>query len=242
MPNRLDSLLRKLCFGLVAWLLLRLALAVFRPNPLAHLAIPKVPTLAAAALTVVEKSLPPTLPATNATAASNVTNKSLTNAAGATNLANLVSNGPSLTTNNGPNARIGTNTAALGKGNASVPKTNVVAPDMNSGMRLNEMSGRAAKPPAPLDPLVQARIERIIQSEILGPVQRPLPMALLGIAGPDVFLRAPNGQSGLVRIGGNVGGIKLLRIGTNRVLVEEAGVKKDLTIFDGSGSESFLVP
>jgi hypothetical protein len=65
---------------------------------------------------------------------------------------------------------------------------------------------------------------------------------LLGIAGADVFLRAPNGQSGLVRVGGDLGGIKLLRVGTNRVLVEEAGVKKELTIFNGSGSESLLVP
>ena len=89
-------------------------------------------------------------------------------------------------------------------------------------------------------PVMQPRIERIVQSEILGQIIRPLPMALLGIAGEDAFLRAPNGQTGLVRTGGELGGIKLLRIGINRVLVEEAGQKKELTIFSGFGSESLL--
>ena len=89
-------------------------------------------------------------------------------------------------------------------------------------------------------PAVQTRIDRIVQSEILGPVLRPLPMALLGIAGHDAFLRAPNGQTGLLREGDELGGVKLLRIGTNRVLVEHEGQKKELTIFSGYGSETLL--
>lgn len=89
-------------------------------------------------------------------------------------------------------------------------------------------------------PETQARIDRVVQSEILGPVARPLPMALLGIAGKDAFLRAPNGQTGLVREGGELGGIKLLRIGTNRVLVEHEGQQKELIIFSGFGSETLL--
>lgn len=92
----------------------------------------------------------------------------------------------------------------------------------------------------PLPPAMQARVDRIIDSEILAPVIRPLPMALLGIAGKDVFLRAPNGQTGLVKEGGELGGVKLLRIGINRVLVEQDGQKKELTIFSGFGSESLL--
>ena len=48
-------------------------------------------------------------------------------------------------------------------------------------------------------------------------------MALLGIAGKDVFLRAPNGQTGLIREGEELGGVKLLRIGMNRVLIEQDG-------------------
>jgi len=62
--------------------------------------------------------------------------------------------------------------------------------------------------------------------------------ALLGIAGRDAFLRAPNGQTGLLREGGELGGIKVLRIGTNRVLIEHQGQKKELTVFSGLGSET----
>lgn len=94
------------------------------------------------------------------------------------------------------------------------------------------------RPPLPAD--VQARIDRIVESEILAPVMRPLPMALLGIAGKDVFLRASNGQTGLVKEGDELGGVKLVRIGVNRVLVEEQGERKELTIFAGLGSESLL--
>jgi hypothetical protein len=97
--------------------------------------------------------------------------------------------------------------------------------------------------PAPgpaLPPEVQARIDRVIESEILAPVMRPMPMALLGIAGKDVFLRAPNGQTGLIKEGEELGGVKLLRIAVNRVLVEEQGQRKELTIFSGLGSESLL--
>lgn len=99
---------------------------------------------------------------------------------------------------------------------------------------------RTAKPAADLPPSVQARVERITQSEIFGPVVRPLPMALLGIAGKDVMLRAPNGQTGLLKEGEELGGIKLLRIGANRVLIEENGEQKELTLFSGLGSESLL--
>ena len=97
-----------------------------------------------------------------------------------------------------------------------------------------------AKPGPPLPPEVQARIDRVIESEILAPVMRPMPMALLGIAGKDVFLRAPNGQTGLIKEGEELGGVKLVRIGVNRVLVEQQGEQKELTIFAGLGSESLV--
>ena len=91
-----------------------------------------------------------------------------------------------------------------------------------------------------LPPEIKPRVERIVESEILGPVMHPLPMALLGIAGSDVFLRAPNGQTGLVKEGAELGGVKLLKIGINRVLVEEDGQEKELTIFQGLGGESLM--
>lgn len=91
-----------------------------------------------------------------------------------------------------------------------------------------------------VSPVIQASIDRIVDSEILGPVIRPLPMALLGIAGDEAFLRGPDGQTGLEKEGDTLGDIKLLRIGINRVLVEEDGQQKELTIFDGIGGETLL--
>ena len=93
---------------------------------------------------------------------------------------------------------------------------------------------------APVADATRARVDAITQSEILGPVMRPLPMALLGIAGKDVMLRTPNGQAGLLRVGEELGGIKLLQIGTNRVLIEQDAEVKELTLFSGFGSESLL--
>ena len=120
-------------------------------------------------------------------------------------------------------------------------------PDANAG-RLPQMAAMGMGPPgrpgamtAPELPLpIRARVDRITDSEILGPIMRPLPMALLGIAGNVAFLRAANGQTGVVKEGDSLGALKLLQIGTNRVLVEEDGQKQELTIFSGYGSESLL--
>ena len=102
-------------------------------------------------------------------------------------------------------------------------------------------SGRPGATSAPELALpIRARVYGITDSEILGPIMRPMPMALLGIAGNVAFLRAANGQTGLVKEGDSLGGLKLIRIGTNRVLVEDDGQKKELTIFSGYGSESLL--
>lgn len=87
---------------------------------------------------------------------------------------------------------------------------------------------------------VQERVDRITQSEILAPVMRPLPMALLGIGGKDAFIRGPTGQTSLLREGEEMGGIKLLKIGTNRVLIEHEGKKKELMIFSGFGSQTLV--
>jgi hypothetical protein len=97
-----------------------------------------------------------------------------------------------------------------------------------------------AGPPIKLSPAVHTQITRIIDSEIFGPVMHPQPMALLGIAGDCAFLRSASGQTGLVKEGDSLDDIKLLRIGINRVLVEQDGQQKELTIFSGYGSESLL--
>lgn len=91
-----------------------------------------------------------------------------------------------------------------------------------------------------LPPLVKARIDQIVSSELLGPVIHPQPMGLMGIAGDEAFLRTDSGQTGIVKLGDSLGDLKLVKIGINRVLVEQNGEKKELTIFDGLGGESLL--
>jgi len=87
---------------------------------------------------------------------------------------------------------------------------------------------------------VRLQVEKITQSEILGPVIRPRPVALMGRAGRDAFLRSANGRTGLLRAGETLDGIKLLRVGTNRVLIEESGKQRELTIFSGLGSQTLM--
>jgi len=134
---------------------------------------------------------------------------------------------------------------------AAPDKTNSVpvASDKTNSVPVVKTAGRHSGPPQPmqgkkadLPPAVQARVDLVVESGILGPFMRPMPMALLGIAGEDAFLRAPDGQTGMVKEGADLGAIKLLRIGTNRVLVEENGEKKELTLFAGMGGESLLPP
>lgn len=154
-------------------------------------------------------------------------------------------------------AHAGTNEALPPKG-----ATNLVAAtggtNKPSGTNANPKAKKSGMPPdmammmaggpgrpgrqkaADLAPAVQARVDKIVDSELLGPVIRPMPMALLGIAGNVAFIRSPTGQTGLVKEGDEMGGIKLLRIGTNRVLVEQSGEKKELMIFSGYGGESLM--
>lgn len=108
----------------------------------------------------------------------------------------------------------------------------------------NHAQGNPIPGPAPkqedLPPEFQARLAIINQSEILGAVPKPPPMALLGIAGRQAILRAPNGQEGKLKEGEELGGIKLIRIGNNRVLIEHEGRLEELTIFAGLGGEPLL--
>lgn len=243
MPDRPEQILRKVCQVLAGLLILRVLWVVFRPNPLAHLQIPELPQLADAASATTNR--PPATGTTNVAAAKSGTNS------------------PTASTNS---VRPGTNSmVAAGKTNSI--STNPVAgktapaqppaqpPGMPPGMpprmpMMGPMMGMPGMPggrpggpaAAPLDPLVSARLDKIIQSELLGPVPHPLPAALMGIAGLDAFVRTSTGMSGLVHEGADLGGMKLLRIGTNRVLVEEGGVKKELMIFGGEGGASLMTP
>jgi hypothetical protein len=145
-----------------------------------------------------------------------------------------------ISSNNGTNLLLsatdsGTNATSKPKKKKSGPSP---MPDM-AGMNFNPF-GPPGKHGPDLPPAVQARISKITDSEILGPVMHPLPMALLGIAGDLAFLRSDSGQTGLEKVGDTLDDIKLLRIGVNRVLIEQNGQKKELMMFSGYGSDSLL--
>ena len=155
----------------------------------------------------------------------------------------------------GTNAAAQTNTAARGTNilaTATAAGTNTAPgakkekrssqggpPPEMAGMNFNPF-GPPGKSSVELPPAVKARIAKITDSEILGQVMRPLPMALLGIAGEFAFLRSANGQTGLMKEGDSLDDIKLLRIGVNRVLIELNGQKQELMIFSGYGGDSLL--
>lgn len=113
----------------------------------------------------------------------------------------------------------------------SVGSAGYTAPKNDSGTN---------KPAPPVPPAITARVEKIKESQILGQVMRPPPMALIGIAGPDVLLRGPNGQTGMIRVGEELGGVKLVQVGVNRIVVEHEGQQKELMLFEGFGSDSLL--
>jgi len=87
---------------------------------------------------------------------------------------------------------------------------------------------------------VTARVDAVYKSEIFGPVPRPLPMAVMGLIGEDVILRTPTGQEKLLGVGDEAGGVKILEIGINRILIEQDGKQKELTLHSGYGSKSLL--
>lgn len=242
MPDRITRLFRLAALVLLLGLAVRIALVFVRPNPLANLRIPTIPTLATGSSTTNTAASPAPTPPPGPTAT-------------ATNLAKGASNAPGVTggsTNstgtNAPARPPGTNApgtngtaiaTAAGAKPPGPPPTMLAGPGMPMMPGGPGMRGPGRGGPA-LDPLTQARLDRIIQSELLAPVHRPLPMALLGIAGTNAFLRTPSGMSGMLGEGGELGGIKLLRIGINRVLVDEGGTNKELTIFGGAGGQSLL--
>ena len=75
---------------------------------------------------------------------------------------------------------------------------------------------------------------------MLGALPKPVPIQLFGIAGNKAFLRVSNGATGRLAEGEELGGVKVIRITTNRVLVEHGGKTNELTLFSGLGSDSLM--
>ncbi len=248
MSKQLVSILRLVCVALAALLVSEASGIWLRRAPLARLALPAVPTLEAAATNSPAGGTNANRPVTNASGSA--TNRPGTNAPGSaagTNSPSSRTNAPSRGTNApavGTNApTTGTNTAAAGTNRA----VNAAAATRRGPAGGNPRPPRGGGGPGGMaglgpdtPPEIKARIERIYQSELFGPVNHPVPAALIGIAGDQAFLRAANGQTGPVKVGAELGGLKLLRIGVNRVLVEEDGEQKELMVFAGFGGDSLL--
>jgi hypothetical protein len=103
--------------------------------------------------------------------------------------------------------------------------------------------GAAAPDPGPARPEgdLPEKYRRIATSGIFGvEPTKQVPLTLFGLAGSYAIIMAPTGQTDLVPEGGELGGVKVLKISTNRALVEYQGKKQELTIFSGLGSESLL--
>ncbi|PWU09413.1 MAG: hypothetical protein C5B50_27450 [Verrucomicrobia bacterium] len=137
-------------------------------------------------------------------------------------------------------ASLSSSNKPAGSASNLVAKTTNDSKPREAGGRPGGRPGGPGAKPIELTPVAQAEVDRIVDSEMLGPVFHPMPLALLGIAGDMAFLRASSGQSGAVKEGDSLGAIKLVRIGINRVLVEEDGQKKELMIFEGTGGESLM--
>lgn len=97
------------------------------------------------------------------------------------------------------------------------------------------MSGQLAE----LSPELKARVDKIYQSELFGPVIHPMPPALLGVVGREAIISV-NGQQQLLKEGADFNGLKLIKVGVNRVLIEENGKEKELMIFAGFGGETLV--
>jgi hypothetical protein len=267
MREFLEKALKIACLALAALLAVQSSRLALRKNPLAGLSIPALPSLPPSTNSV-GGAATNSAPVSAGTAGILAGAPSGTNAASApeTRSTKLESSPKSGSTTNSvaaapaaapPLPSPSTNSAATARSssppNAAVGGSNAPSRQAaasrgaraSAGPRSGLAGGRGGveKPPE-LPPPIQARVDRIYQSQILGPVIRPsvMPAGLLGIAGNFAILRTTTGQTGLVKEGDELAGLKLLRIGMNRVLVEQEGKQKELTLFNGFGGESLLPP
>jgi hypothetical protein len=228
---------------------------ILRGDPLAHLTIPPLPALPETTNEIAKIGQKETNSAAANRAGTNGTGSTnamiAASAASATNMATGTNSITAATNTFAAGAAIHTNAEPgrkhidpkAGPPDAVAGLARGMTGNRPPGMMEGAMpGGRRGGGPKKIElpPEVQARVNRIIDSEILGPTVRPMPIALIGIADQEAFIQATNGQTGPVKVGGEIGGIKLLRIGINRVLVEEDGEKKELTLFGGIGGESLM--
>ncbi len=243
MLEKLNPLLRVVCLALAGLIVYQLSQIFFKRDALTRGNLALAPIVAAKEKTtnvVSTNAVSTNLVATNAVS----TNLPTTNVAASAPPANMPA-AVSLPPGGAPNAEAmiaarAARTRGGPPGGAMMMGPGGPMMAMGQGGPMMGMGGPGR--PVSLPPEVQALVDKIRNSQILGMEMKPPPMALLGIAGKDVFLRSPTGQTGIIREGEQLGGVKLLRIGINRVLVEFENQQSELTIFSGFGSESLLSP
>jgi hypothetical protein len=74
------------------------------------------------------------------------------------------------------------------------------------------------------------------------PAKETPPPVLFGFIGRYAILQAPDGAIDLVPEGGEIGGVKVLKIGVNRAVVLFQGNEMELMVFDGLGSAPLTTP
>ncbi len=95
------------------------------------------------------------------------------------------------------------------------------------------------------EPLPQSVLD-LADSAAFGKKPKPKPPSappdptLIGIAGASAFIKMPSGTVVPLELDGETDGIRLVKIGLNRVLIEQDGKTHELTIFSGLGSDSLL--
>ena len=253
MPDRFERPIKILCLGLALLLVWQLGGMILGGNPLRNIKIPPLPKLAGDT-NEISNAEPNQAAATNVPPAAHPgaetnlargTNSILgTNIAEATN--SVKSTNAVTGTNVAANALHPSAAGAEPQGNAG-PRRHRAGPGMggmNPAMMAAMMGGggMGGAKPVQLPPEVEARVGKIIDSEILGSIMHPMPMELDGISEQSACIRSTTGQTDWVKVGSEFAGIKLLRVGINRVLVEEGGEMKELTQFGGVGGESLMPP
>jgi hypothetical protein len=240
MRERPEQIAKLVCLALGTLLFLRFVWIILTANPLARVAVPELPSLP-------DDSPAASQGATPAIVMNSTNRNAQISDAVKTNLpvavTNSIQRSGAVVEKAGPAGQIQPAPVASNADSLVALSDAGTHPNHSPHRRRGPMAAGAMGFPGgkpAVAPAIQASIDRITDSEILGPVVRPLPMALLGIAGKVAFLRTPDGVTGLVMEGDELGGIKLLRIGINRALIEENEQQKELTIFDGIGGETLL--
>ena len=246
MLERFERPIKIVCLAMAALLAWQLGYLILRGDPLAHLEIPSLPMLAKATNDAPEAAHKETNTAVANGPGTNGTNVASTNSASGTNAAAATN---ALAKSSGTSAGKTNTDSGPKPGDSPKHGPRHGAPNLPPGMPPEMMAMMGGMPGGPggggrkkvtLPPEIKSHIDKIIESEIFGPIMHPMPMVLIGIVEEQAFIQATNGQTGPVKVGGEIGGIKLLRIGINRVLVEQGGEKKELTLFDGIGGESLM--